>query len=285
VKRSEESGEILEAYDLAGSCLAAAEMGGYHAVTRHLALRAAGEPVVAREHRARPIDEYLHKIEELVARSNGRLRADVVHRRLVAMGFTRGERTTRRAGAEVKKRLRTGPRRVFPPWVGARLWLQWDWGEGRGSAGGGRACGAGSWPHWRHHGVVPEDNLDGEDDLDDELDPIEEEGDDATVRLSDVRKSRPPISSPGAIYFLRDVKINNFAPTEVRVPIGRALRAAAVDCLKPAVHLSRACRAGRARGHAERVTDRGAADPRWPPRGLIVVLSMSGLLEPTGPDR
>ena len=67
-----------------------------------MALREAGHPPVAREHRVRPIDEYLDKIEELVARSNGRVRADVVHQRLTAMGFTGGQRTTRRAVAEVK---------------------------------------------------------------------------------------------------------------------------------------------------------------------------------------
>jgi hypothetical protein len=76
VKRSEEIVEILEAYDLTGSYCAAAELAGcdHHTVARYVALRAAGRPPVAREHRARPIDEYLDKIEELVARSNGRVR-------------------------------------------------------------------------------------------------------------------------------------------------------------------------------------------------------------------
>ena len=58
-------------------------------MARYVALREAGQPPVAREHRARPIDDYLDKIEELVARSNGRVRADVVHERPVAMGFGR----------------------------------------------------------------------------------------------------------------------------------------------------------------------------------------------------
>ncbi len=71
------------------------------------------------------------KIEELVVRSNGKVRADVVHRRIVALGFTGGERTTRRAVAQVKKRLRAGQRRVFRPWVAEPgLWLQRDWGHG-----------------------------------------------------------------------------------------------------------------------------------------------------------
>jgi len=93
-----------------------------------VALREAGQPPVA-QYRARPIDDYLDKIQELVARSNGRVRADVVHQRLVAMGFTGGERTTGRTVAQVKARLRAGQRRVFRPWVTEPgLWLQWDWG-------------------------------------------------------------------------------------------------------------------------------------------------------------
>ncbi|OAP21302.1 hypothetical protein A4R44_07820 [Amycolatopsis sp. M39] len=50
-------------------------------MARCLALRAAGDSPIEREHRARPIDEYLPKIEELVVRSNGKVRADVVHKR------------------------------------------------------------------------------------------------------------------------------------------------------------------------------------------------------------
>jgi hypothetical protein len=60
-------------------------------------------------------------------RSDGRVRADVVHERLVATGFTGGERTTRRTAAEVKARLRAGQRRVFRLWVvEPGLWLQWE---------------------------------------------------------------------------------------------------------------------------------------------------------------
>lgn len=41
------------------------------------------------------LDEFLPKIEEWVERSNGRIRADRVHDKLTAMGFTGSERTTR----------------------------------------------------------------------------------------------------------------------------------------------------------------------------------------------
>lgn len=125
--------EILEAYDLTGSYRAAAELAGcdHHTVARYVQLREQGASPIEREHRARPIDEYVEKIEELVAHSNGRVRADVVHERIAAMGFGGSERTTRRVVAEVKQRLAAGKRRVFRPWIPEPgLWLQWDWGEG-----------------------------------------------------------------------------------------------------------------------------------------------------------
>lgn len=125
--------EILEAYDLTGSYRAAAELAGcdHHTVARYVQLRAAGQSPEVREYRARPIEEYLDKIEELVVRSDGRVRADVVHERITAMGFTGGERTTRRTVAEVKRRFAAGQRRVFRPWIPEPgLWMQWDWGEG-----------------------------------------------------------------------------------------------------------------------------------------------------------
>lgn len=94
-------------------------------------LRNEGRSPEERLHRARPIDEFMDKIEELVARSGGRVRADVVHRRITAMGFVGGERTTRRAVAAVKQSWQTGRRRVFRPWIPEPgLWMQFDWGEG-----------------------------------------------------------------------------------------------------------------------------------------------------------
>ena len=89
---------------------AAAELAGcdHHTVRRCVLLCESGQPPVAREHRTRPIEDYLDKIEELVARSDGRVRADVVHERIAAMGFTGGERTTGRTVAETKDRLRAG---------------------------------------------------------------------------------------------------------------------------------------------------------------------------------
>jgi hypothetical protein len=53
------------------------------------------------------IDEYLPKVEEWVERSKGKVRADVAHEKLLALGYTGSERTTRRAVA--RSRSPTGP--------------------------------------------------------------------------------------------------------------------------------------------------------------------------------
>jgi transposase len=54
-----------------------------------------------------------------------------VHDKLVAMGYSGSERTTRRAVADAKAAYRRGHRRVFRPWVAEPgLWFQWDWGAG-----------------------------------------------------------------------------------------------------------------------------------------------------------
>jgi transposase len=148
--------DILEAYDLTGSYRAAAELAGcdHHTVARYVKLRESGQSPESRVHRARPIDEFLGKIEELVSRSGGRVRADVVHRRITAMGFVGGERTTRRAVAEVKARYQAGRRRVFRPWIAEPgLWLQFDWGEGP-RVGGRRTWLWCAWLAWSRFRVV-----------------------------------------------------------------------------------------------------------------------------------
>ena len=148
--------EILEAYDLTGSYRAAAELAGcdHHTVARYVKMRAAGQHPVARRHRDRAIDVFLPKIEELVVRSGGRVRADVVHERITAMGFAGGERTTRRTVAEAKAQFRAGQRRVYRPWITEPgLWLQWDWGEGP-QIGGRRTALWCAWLAWSRFRVV-----------------------------------------------------------------------------------------------------------------------------------
>jgi transposase len=124
--------EILEAFDLTGSYRAAAELAGcdHHTVRRYVQQRDAGR-APERMHAAQLVDPFLEKIEEWVDRSHGHIGADVVHAKLLAMGFTGSERTTRRAVAAAKRAWRAGNRRVFRPWIPEPgLWLQWDWGDG-----------------------------------------------------------------------------------------------------------------------------------------------------------
>ncbi|GAA1837590.1 hypothetical protein GCM10009735_86170 [Actinomadura chokoriensis] len=92
MKNSREIMEILKAYDLTGSYRAAAELAGcdHHTAAHYVKMRAAGQGPEDRRHRARPIDAFLPKIEELLVGSNGKIRAKVVHKRIVAMGFTGG---------------------------------------------------------------------------------------------------------------------------------------------------------------------------------------------------
>ena len=67
------------------------------------------------------------KVEELVDRSKGKIRADVAHRKLAAMGYRGSERSTRRAVAEVKQAWHAGRRRRYRPWIPEPgMWLQWE---------------------------------------------------------------------------------------------------------------------------------------------------------------
>ncbi len=47
-------------------------------------------------------DPYVAKITEWVERSSGKVRADVCHRKLLEMGYTASERTTRRVVVHIK---------------------------------------------------------------------------------------------------------------------------------------------------------------------------------------
>ena len=95
-----------------------------------------GQTPQDRLRRPMAIDPFLAKVEEWVDRSKGQVRADVVHDKLVAMGFTGSDRTTRRAVAAAKKAWRPGHRRVFRPWIPEPgMWLQFDWGDGPRIAG------------------------------------------------------------------------------------------------------------------------------------------------------
>jgi transposase len=125
--------EILEAYDLTGSLRAAAELAGcsHHTVARYVAAREAGGRVENPAVRPQMIDEFLPKVEEWMQRSGGRVRADVVHEKLLALGYTGSERTTRRDVAKVRRAFKAGRVRVHRPWVTEPgMWLQYDFGDG-----------------------------------------------------------------------------------------------------------------------------------------------------------
>ena len=126
--------EILDAYDLTGSYRDAAELAGcsHHTVKRYVAARdQVGAPARGPVRRSQVIDDYLDKVEEWVDRSKGKVRADMVHAKLVWLGYTGSERTTRRAVADAKAAYRVGHRRVHRPWVTEPgMWLQYDYGDG-----------------------------------------------------------------------------------------------------------------------------------------------------------
>jgi hypothetical protein len=138
LKHAEEIMNILEAYDLTGSLRDAAELAGcsHHTVARYVAERDRGRAPGAAARRAGVIDEFLPKLEELVDRSKGKIRADKAHEKIVAMGYGGSERTTRRAVASLKTAWQAGRRRVHRPWVTEPgMWAQYDFGDGPRIAG------------------------------------------------------------------------------------------------------------------------------------------------------
>ncbi|MDZ7679047.1 MAG: IS21 family transposase [Acidimicrobiales bacterium] len=156
MKSYEEVMEILEAFDLTRSFRDAAELVGcsHHTVAEWVAKRDSGGLPVPGEAIERPklIDPFLGKVEEWVERSEGKIRADVVFDRLVAVGFDGSARTVRRAVAGAKASYKRGNRRVYRPWIPEPgMWAQWDWGAG--PTIGGRAtnlfCGWFGWSRFR----------------------------------------------------------------------------------------------------------------------------------------
>jgi transposase len=157
LKNSEEVMEILEAFDLIGTLRGAAELAGcdHKTVAHWVAAReeaGGGLPVAVR---ARPrVDAFAVKIEEWVDRSRGRIRADVAHQRLLAMGYLGSERTTRRAVAQAKRCWRAEHGRRFRPWVTEPgLWMQWDYGDGPKIAGRSTVLFC-AWLAWSRFRVV-----------------------------------------------------------------------------------------------------------------------------------
>ena len=157
MKKPEEVMEILEAYDLTGSLRQAAALVGCDHKTVAYWVRqrelAGGMPAVERK---RPAMEmvFAEKVDELVDRSGGRIRADVAHRKLVALGYEGSERTTRRWVAESKRRWRARHGRRTRPWIPEPgLWMQWDYADGPKIAGQ-RTVLFCAWLAWSRFRVV-----------------------------------------------------------------------------------------------------------------------------------
>jgi transposase len=138
VKSDEEIMEILEAFDLTKSFRDAAELASCspHTVAHYVQAREQGRLAAGPTRRDQILDEYLDKLEEWVDASHGKVRADVVHDKLRALGYTGSERTTRRGVAAAKKAYRSGHRRLYRPWVPEPgMWFQFDWCDGPSIAG------------------------------------------------------------------------------------------------------------------------------------------------------
>src|SRR5438128_5586613 len=148
--------EILAAYDLTGSFRDAAALVGcdHHTVAHYVRARDAGQVIATLQRRDQRIDPFREKVEEWVDASHGRVRADVTHRKLEAMGYGGSERTTRRAVAEAKAVYRAGHRRRFRPWLPEPgLWFQWDYGDGP-LVEGRKTCLWCAWLAWSRFRVV-----------------------------------------------------------------------------------------------------------------------------------
>jgi len=109
LKSAEEIMQILDAYDLTGSFRDAAELVGcsHHTVKRYVEAREAGGRVDAPPARPQLIDEFLPKVEEWVDRSKGRVRVDVAHEKLLALGYE--VRSALAAARSRSSSRRTGP--------------------------------------------------------------------------------------------------------------------------------------------------------------------------------
>jgi transposase len=156
MKSDEEIMEILEAFDLTQSYRDAAELAGCspNTVASYVVAREKGQLASAPARRHQLVDGYADKLEEWLEASHGKVRADVVHDKLAALGFTGSERTTRRAVAVAKKAYRAGHRRLYRPWVAEPgMWAQFDWCDGP-FVGGVRTWLFCAWLAWSRFRVV-----------------------------------------------------------------------------------------------------------------------------------
>ncbi|MDF5759024.1 metalloregulator ArsR/SmtB family transcription factor [Spongiactinospora sp. TRM90649] len=153
-KSDREIMKIFEAYDLTKTVWSAAQLTGADpkTVKRYVELRDLGLDPHKRAPLPKLIDPFLEKIEEWVEASKAKIRADVAHGKLTAMGYRGSPRSTRRAVNAAKTAWRASRRRTYRPWIPEPgMWLQFDWGEGP-RVGGRRTwlwCACLSWSRFR----------------------------------------------------------------------------------------------------------------------------------------
>ncbi|RAX45724.1 IS21 family transposase, partial [Arthrobacter sp. AQ5-05] len=76
-------------------------------------------------------EPFTEQIEAWVKTSQGKIRGDIVHERLVNLGYTGSARTTRTVLARLKAEYRAAGARPHRPWSPEPgLWLQYDFGDG-----------------------------------------------------------------------------------------------------------------------------------------------------------
>ena len=135
MKDSKESMDIIEAYDLFGSYNGAAKYVGCspNTVKKFVQARSAGQLIRQGKYERRPkaTDKYVAVIEEAVDRSKARVRANQIHLRLVALGYSGSMRSTRRAVAKAKVAWRKATIRIYWPWSSEiGKWAQYDFSDG-----------------------------------------------------------------------------------------------------------------------------------------------------------
>ena len=125
--------ELFEVYDVTNPYVQTANLCGVDpkTVRKAIAEREAGNDTNTRKTRDTSYAPFVEKITEWVERSSGKVRADVVHRKLLAMGYEGSERTTRRIVNLSKASYNHNNHRVYKPWIPEPgMWLQYDFGDG-----------------------------------------------------------------------------------------------------------------------------------------------------------
>lgn len=122
MKKAKEVMEILEAYDLTGSLRGAAKLAGCdHKTVAHWVRQrelAAGLVPVTGRSRPAMAGTFIAKIDELVERSGGKIRADVAHGKLVAIGYE--GRSAPQGGGSPRRSAATGVSMGAGPGRGSR---------------------------------------------------------------------------------------------------------------------------------------------------------------------